>query len=239
MSQEKVLVLIVEDDAVCLEIMREMLIREGYAVLAADTGEDGLLLFREQKPSLSLIDIGLPGIDGLTLCKYIREESLTPIIIVTADRSDDTMEACLDAGADDYLPKPYKQKELAARIRAVLHRTQNIQKSFYQFGDLRIDLKYSTVTIGDRVIDLSISEYRMLVYLAHNRDKAVPAQAILEELLDEYYENGMEMVRLSIKRLREKLNDNARCPKYILTIPRQGYIKAHNQRELEYAGQDR
>jgi DNA-binding response OmpR family regulator len=223
MLSEKNSILAIDDEMENLSLLKDMLETAGYTVITAVNGQMGIQAFKKDNFDLSLVDLGLPDIDGLTVCKYMRQESQMPVIIVTGRTDEKSLIRGFEAGADDYITKPFRMKVLLARIDAVLRRTEKMPQQFYQCGDLRIDYEHNRVSINNRYIDLSLSEYRMLVFMAHNHQRVVTADEILKEVWGDYIAEGANIVRVNIVRLRHKLDDNASMPKYILTIPGCGY----------------
>ena len=227
MPSRKASVLVVDDDVRILHIMQRTLELEGYRVLAASNGEAALGMFDEETPDLVLLDIMMPGMDGYTVCQRIREFSEIPIIMVTAKCTDaDTVQG-LDAGADDYVTKPFSAIELASRVRSVLRRTtlwnEHPEPAFYSY-DLVIDFARHKVTLSGREVNLTATEYRLLSYLARNADRVVTPDQMLERVWGENYVGETHLLQVNVARLRHKLNDDTRNPRYILTRPGIGYM---------------
>jgi DNA-binding response OmpR family regulator len=227
MTPKKTSVLVVDDDIRILRMLQRMLELEGYRVIPADNAETALDVFNDETPSLVLLDIMMPDIDGITACRRIREFSQVPIIMVTAkDSYEDKVEG-LDAGADDYVTKPLSAEELAARVRAVLRRTkfpdETSQPTFYS-GDMVIDFVRHQVSINGEDVHLSPTEYRILSYLVGNADKVVTPDQLLEKVWGKEYIGATHTLQVNIARLRQKLKDHIEEPKYILTRPGIGYM---------------
>ena len=229
MSSRKVSVLVVDDDVRMLRMMQHILELEGYRVLTASNGESTLDIFDEETPDLVLLDIMMPIMDGYTVCQRIREFSQIPIIMVTAKGSDEEKVRGLDAGADDYIAKPFSSRELVARVRAVLRRTklwdEHPEPAFCS-EDLVIDFARHMVTLGEREVNLTPTEYRVLSYLARNNGRVVTPDQILAKVWGEEYAGDTHLLQVNIARLRKKLEDNAGVPRYILTRPGIGYMMA-------------
>jgi len=227
MPPKKTLVLVVDDDIRILRMLQRMLELEGYRVIPADNAETALDVFNDETPSLVLLDIMMPDIDGITVCRRIREFSQVPIIMVTAKDSNEEKIEGLNAGADDYVTKPLSAEELAARVRAVLRRTkfpdEPSQPTFCS-GDLIIDFVRHQVSINGEDIHLSPTEYRILSYLVGNADKVVTPDQLLEKVWGKEYIGATHTLQVNIARLRQKLNDHTEEPKYILTRPGIGYM---------------
>jgi len=174
-----------------------------------------------------LLDIMMPGMDGVTACRRIREFSQVPVIMVTAkDGSEERVEG-LDAGADDYVTKPLSAEELVARVRAVLRRAKFPDKTsqpVFCSGDLVIDFTRHQVSAGGEEVQLTVTEYALLSYLAGNSGRVVTPDQVLEKVWGEKYVGATHILQVNIARLRQKLNDHTQKPKYILTRPGIGYM---------------
>lgn len=223
----KTSILVVDDDIRILRMVQRILEMEGYRVLTARDGKAALEIFYgEEVPDLVLLDIMMPGMDGYTVCRDIREFSKVPIILVTAKSSEEEKVEGLDAGADDYVSKPFSAKELAARVRAVLRRTQQWDEHsepMFRLNDLIIDFAMRKVTLGDREIDLTSTEYKLLSYLARKAGMVMTPDEILEKVWGEGYLGETNILQVNLARLRKKLMDNPKDPKYILTKHGIGY----------------
>ena len=227
MPARKTLVLVVDDDIRILRMMQRILELEGYRVLTASDGEAALnRLCDGETPGLVLLDIMMPDMDGYTVCQRIREVSQIPVIMVTAKGNDEEIIQGLNAGADDYVTKPFSTGELAARIRAVLRRTSlwddPAQPALY-FHDLTIDFTRHRVSLRGQEVSLTATEYKLLSYLAHNADRLVTPDQILEAVWGEEYGGETHLLQVNMARLRHKLGDDARNSRYILTKPGIGY----------------
>ncbi len=227
MPSRKVSVLVVDDDIRILRMLQRMLELEGYRVLTASNGEAALDVFDEETPDVVLLDIMMPDMDGYTVCRRIREFSQVPIIMVTAKGNDEEKVQGLDAGADDYVTKPFSSNELVARVKAVLRRTklwdERPEPVFYS-RDLVIDFARHKVTLGSQEVNLTAIEYRLLSYLVHNAGRVVTPDQILERVWGEEYVGENHLVQVNVARLRQKLGDDARNSRYILTRPGIGYM---------------
>jgi len=227
MPLTKVSTLIVDDDIRMLRMMQRILELEGYRVRTASDGKAALDAFDEENPDLILLDIMMPDIDGYAICQNIREFSQVPIIMVTAKDNNEEKVEGLDAGADDYITKPFAANELTARVRAVLRRTKlwdERPEPVFHSGDLVIDFARRRVTLGNQEVNLTATEYRILSYLARNADRIVTPDQILERAWNKEYIGETHLLRVNIARLRQKLRDNPKNPKYILTRSGIGYI---------------
>ena len=226
MPSKKASVLVVDDDVHIVRMTGRILELEGYRVLTASNGETALDKFDEESPDLVLLDIMMPGMDGYTVCQRIREFSQIPIIMVTAKGNDEEKVQGLDAGADDYVTKPFSSKELVARVRAVLRRAtlwDERPEPAFEFGELVVDFASHRVTLGSQEVNLTSTEYRVLSYLARNAGRVLTPDQILEKVWGEEYVVETHLLQVNIARLRPKLKDDTQKPKYILTRPGIGY----------------
>ena len=227
MPSRKVSVLVVDDDTHILRMLQRMLELEGYQVLTASSGVAALDIFDEKTPELVLLDIMLPDIDGYTVCQNIHEFSQIPIIMITAKDGDEEKVRGLDAGADDYVTKPFSANELVARVKAVLRRTRlwdEHPEPAFSFQDLVIDFVRHRVTAGSQEVNLTATEYRLLAYLVHNAGRVLTPDQIMEAVWGEEYIGEAHLLQVNMARLRQKLKDDARNPKYILTKSGIGYM---------------
>lgn len=220
--------MVVDDDTRMLLLMQRILELEGYQVISARSGEVALDLFAKNTPDivLLLLDIMMPGMNGHAVCQTIREVSQVPIIMVTAKESDEEKVGGLDAGADDYVVKPFSSSELAARVRAVLRRSRLWDERSdppFRCSDLVIDWQRRSIAVGDQEIRLTATECRLLCYLARNSGRVLTPDQILERVWGEEYVGESHLLQVHIARLRQKLGDAARQPKYIVTRPGIGY----------------
>jgi DNA-binding response OmpR family regulator len=195
-------------------------------VVTAGNGEEALDTLAEISPSLILLDIGLPGMDGFTVCRRVREFSQVSIVMVTArDFNEDKVNG-LEIGADDYITKPFSPNEMAARVKAALRRANmnnEVMEPIVQVGDLFLDFASNRVMLSNQEVLLSDTEYRLLCYLARNAGRIVTRDQILERIWGEEYLGEDHLLHVTIGRLRQKLEDPARRPRYILTRRGIGY----------------
>lgn len=227
MPSRKASVLVVDDDVRMLRLMQRTLELEGYRVLLASSGEATLKLLDEETPDLVLLDIMLPGMDGYSVCRRIREFSEIPVIMVTAKGNEEEKVEGLDAGADGYVTKPFSVSELAARVRAALRRSKLWDKRpepAFHATDLVIDFAAHRVTRQGLEVNLTATEYRLLSYLVHNAGRLVTPDQILEKVWGEEYLSETHLLQVTIARLRQKLGEDARSRRYILTRPGIGYM---------------
>jgi two-component system response regulator MprA len=220
-------ILIIEDDETITKILQRSLNYEGYKVEIAGDGPTGLAKAREQKPDLVILDLKLPGMDGIEVCQRLRKLENFPVLILTARDSTEDRVTGLDAGADDYLVKPVELEELLARIRALLRRTQKDRSVILKFGDLALDTNSHQATRGNRVIDLTAKEFDLLeLFMRH------PRQVLTRELIFDRvwgYDFGGEsnVLDVYVRYLRAKLEKND-DKKIIQTVRGVGYVLREN-----------
>ena len=201
-------VLIVEDDKNIAELLQMYLEKEGYAVTLAFDGGQGLQKFRAISPDLVVLDVMMPVMDGWTLCKTIRQESKTPIIMLTAKSQTDDKVAGLKGGADDYITKPFEMKEVLARIEAVLRRTDRCAEPAARrlsFDKLTIDMDAFELTVDGKKVDTPPKEMELLFYLASSPNRVYTRNQLLDEVWGFDYFGDSRTVDVHVKRLREKL----------------------------------
>jgi two-component system KDP operon response regulator KdpE len=224
MSAAKILV--VDDEPQIRRMMRATLTSSGYQVDEARTGEEGLEKFREFLPDLVLLDLNMPGMGGVEACKSIRTGSDVPIIILTVRNTEKEKVEALDAGADDYVSKPFGMQELLARIRAALRRAPSSAESGPQgfvSQDLEIDFAGRRVRVHDKNVRLTPKEFELLRHLVAHGGKPVPHRELLQAVWGPDYGDETDYLRVFINHLRKKIEPNPAQPKYILTEPWVGY----------------
>jgi DNA-binding response OmpR family regulator len=229
MAKKKALILVVDDDVRMLRMMKRMLELEGFLVNTASGGEAALKLFDKETPTLVLLDIMMPDMDGYTVCRRIREFSQVPIIMVTARGDDKEKVEGLDIGADDYVTKPFSASELAARVRAVLRRVgtqESHQEAVFRYKDMEIDFTSRRVMVNSKELRLTATEYKMLSYICLNAGRVVTPDQLLDKVWGEEYVGAAHLLQVNIARLRKKLGDDAKQPNYIMTRSGIGYIMA-------------
>jgi DNA-binding response OmpR family regulator len=199
-------VLVVEDDAAIADAIAKMLARQRFAVEAVGDGDEGLERLLRGAYDVAIVDVMLPGRDGFALCRAARSEGVgTPILMLTArDAVEDRIRG-LDAGADDYVAKPFAEDELSARLRALLRRGERPLHASLQAGTLRIDLGARTASVGERSLELGATEFRLLELFARNRGMALSRTQILEKLWDYDFQGSSNIVDVYVSQLRRKL----------------------------------
>ena len=219
-------VLVVDDDLQIRRVMRTTLDAKGYEVDEAGSGEQALELIRSEKYDLIILDINLPGMTGVETCREIHAMSPTPVIMLTVrDAGEDKIEA-LDAGACDYVTKPFAMGELLARIRAVLRRTPSSAISgitHLQLDDVEINFESRRVIVGGKPVRLTSKEFDLLLYLATHRNRTIPHRELLREVWGAEHVDERKYLRVFINRLRKKVEASPREPKFLLTEPFVGY----------------
>jgi|TARA_B110000263_G_scaffold247709_1_gene261117 DNA-binding response OmpR family regulator len=222
-------ILAVEDDERILTAVTFALEDEGWQVVKADSGEVALAEFHKETIDLVLIDIMLPGIDGFELCREIRSISDVPIIMVTARDDTHDIVAGLEAGADDYLTKPFAPKELSARIRALLRRSRSdsTNEPLLRVGDLELNRDEGVVSLGDKKIHLTRTEFHLLYELAENPNKVRSREYLLEKVWGYGYFGDGRLVDVHVRRLRTKIEVDAASPQYVVTVRGMGYKLQH------------
>ncbi|MDQ4069199.1 MAG: response regulator transcription factor [Actinomycetota bacterium] len=217
-------VLVVEDDPSVRETATLLLERAGLRVTAVADGRQALEEFGRGRFDLVLLDVMLPSIDGFEVCRTIRRDSQVPIVMLTALSDTADVVAGLELGADDYLTKPFQAPELLARVRAALRRrTADTAVPRIQIQDLDIDPPGFRVTQSGRPVELTATEFRLLVELARNAERVVSREGLLERVWGYDYLGDSRLVDMAVKRLRDKLGDDARNPRYITTVRGAGY----------------
>jgi len=218
-------ILVVDDEPQIRRIMRETLTAEGYEVDDARNGLEGLEKLREFRPDLVLLDINMPEMGGVEVCKNIRKDSAVAIIMLTVRKSDADKVAALDAGADDFVTKPFSTPELLARVRAALRRVPVAQGSSarLQFGHLIIDFAARTVMRGSNSSHLTPKELDVLRYLTQHPDQAIPHRELLQAVWGPDYGDQVDYLRVVVKNLRKKIEVSPEDPQYIKTEPWVGY----------------
>jgi two-component system KDP operon response regulator KdpE len=217
-------ILVVDDETPIRRYLRVALGAQGYSVLESATGRETLDAVPAQRPDLVILDLGLPDLDGVEVTRRLREWSQIPIIILSVREAEEEKIAALDAGADDYLVKPFGTGELTARIRVVMRRQANVAgEPVLQAGAIRMDLPRRLVTVADREIDLTPTEYDLLRVLMKNTGRVITHRQLLRTVWGNAYEDESHLLRVNISNLRRKLEPDPSKPGYILTEPGVGY----------------
>jgi DNA-binding response OmpR family regulator len=221
----KGIVLVVDDDRKLVELIKLYLSKDGYGVLVAYDGREALKLAQNKQPDLIVLDLMLPGIDGLEVCRILRQESQVPIIMLTAKTTEQDKITGLDIGADDYLTKPFSPGELLARIRAVLRRVkvEGEAPEKIAFGKLKIDFSRHEVLVGGRAVNLTPTEFRLLEVMVRDPGRVFTRLQLIHAALGYDFEGFERTIDVHIKNLRKKMEPDPRNPRYIKTIFGVGY----------------
>lgn len=228
-------ILIIEDERTLLETLEYNLRRQGYEVETADNGVDALAAARTKRPDMIVLDIMLPGIDGFEVCRILRQEMNTPILMLTARDDEIDRVVGLEVGADDYLTKPFSTRELMARIKALLRRVRLIREEMtqpsagqaltptYTYQNLTLDTSRRELKVNNLVIPLKPKEYELLLFLAQHRGQVISREYILEKVWGWDYIGDSRTVDVHIRWLREKIEPNPAEPTRIITVRGAGY----------------
>ena len=231
MSESPKKILIIEDEAPISNIIKYNLKKEGYEVDAAFDGGEGLKKALAGDVDLILLDIMLPVMDGFEVCKQVREKSNVPILMLTAKEEEVDKVLGLELGADDYITKPFGMRELVARIKANIRRTslqesgeEETPEDIKSFGNLELDMNRYEIRKNGQALDLTLREFELLKYLAERENKVFSREQLLEEVWGYEYYGDIRTVDVTVRRLREKLEDDPGDPKYIVTKRGIGYF---------------
>ena len=218
-------VLVVDDEPGIIEIARDYLEHAGFGVITATDGPSALTAIRVRKPDVLVLDLGLPGMDGLDVARAVRHDSSLPIIMLTA--RDDELDRVLglEIGADDYVTKPFSPRELVARIRAILRRVDRQQEPSdrIEVGEMSIDVSRMRVAVGDRTVELTPTEFQLLVTLARQPGRIFTRSQLLDSIHGLAFESYERAIDAHVKNLRRKLEDDPARPRYVLTVYGVGY----------------
>jgi len=217
------LVLVVDDEPQILRALTTNLRGAGYDVVTAATGEGALAQAATRSPDAVILDLVLPDMSGTEVCRELRGWSEVPVIVLSAVGDENAKVSALDAGADDYVTKPFGIDELLARLRAALRRTGGTQEPVVEIDDLRIDLEKRSVTVGGGAVQLTPHEYEMLALFARNPGKLLTHRTILQEVWGPAYGKESHYLHVYVSQLRRKIEADPTRPRYILTEPGAGY----------------
>ena len=216
-------VLVVDDDLALAEMLGIVLRGEGFEPVFCSDGSEALRVFCESRPDIVLLDLMLPGKDGVDVCRLIRAESGTPIVMLTAKSDTIDVVVGLEAGADDYIVKPFKPKELVARIRARIRRNEEPTPAGLQIGDLAIDVTGHSVRRGEESLSLTPLEFDLLLCLARKPGQVFTREALLEEVWGYRHSADTRLVNVHVQRLRAKIEHDPERPDIVLTVRGVGY----------------
>jgi two-component system, OmpR family, KDP operon response regulator KdpE len=219
-------ILVVDDEPQITRVLKTTLSSQGYGTRTAADGEEALQVMKDWSPDLIITDLRMPNMDGLDLCRHVRSRSQVPIIVLSVKGEERTKVEALDAGADDYVTKPFGINELLARVRAAFRRAATKEEPepvLIAIGDFHIDLQTRDVRVKDRNIRLTPKEFDLLVYLARHPNRVVTHRALLSAVWGENSVEQPEYLRVFVGHLRKKLETDDNGPRYILTEPWVGY----------------
>ena len=222
------LILVVDDEAPIVEILKFNLTKSGYRVLTAFDGEEGYRMAVSEKPDLILLDVMLPKMDGFSVCRTIREKSNVPILMLTAREEEVDKVLGLELGADDYITKPFSVRELMARIKANMRRNANAvqaddESEKLEIGNFVLDLNRYELYKDGKLVELTIREFDLIKFLAQQPNKIFSRQSLLSNVWDYEYYGDVRTVDVTVRRVREKIEDDPSEPKYIMTKRGVGY----------------
>ena len=216
-------VLVVDDDAALSEMIGIVLQSEGFETSFCADGAKALEVFRTVRPDLVLLDLMLPGLDGVEVCRRIRAESGVPVVMLTAKSDTTDVVKGLEVGADDYIPKPFKPKELVARVRARLRRRDSEESEWLPIGDLMIDVAGHQVTRGKELINLTPLEFDLMVALARKPWQVFSREVLLEQVWGYRHQADTRLVNVHVQRLRAKVEKDPEVPEVVVTVRGVGY----------------
>jgi len=219
-------ILVVDDESQITRVLRTTLSGQGYDIRVANDGETALEIMKDWSPELIITDLSMPNMDGLELCRRVRPETRAPIIVLSVRGQERTKVDALDAGADDYITKPFGIEELLARVRANLRRVPAVSGDdapLIEIGNFRIDLPARKIKVNQREIHLTPKEFDLLVYLARHPRKVITHRTLLGAIWGGQSTEQVEYLRVFVGQLRKKLEPNSASPRYIVTEPWVGY----------------
>jgi len=224
-SENRRRILVVDDEPQITRVLRTTLSSQGYDIRVAGDGESALETFRDWPPHLVITDLAMPNLDGIALCRSLRERSQVPIIVLSVRGQERSKVEALDAGADDYVTKPFGMNELLARVRAHLRRVAPADETekVIESGDFKIDLEAHSVAVKGQEVHLTPKEFDLLVYLAKRAGKVVTHRALLAAVWGPNSTEQPEYLRVFVGQLRKKIEPEPSTPKYLLTDPWIGY----------------
>ncbi|HIV85296.1 MAG TPA: response regulator transcription factor [Candidatus Monoglobus merdigallinarum] len=225
-------VLIVDDEKSIVDILKLNLKNEGYMVCSASDGEEAVKRAEKEKPDLILLDVMLPSMDGFSVCKKIRETSTVPILMITAREEEVDKVLGLELGADDYITKPFSVRELLARVKANMRRsdivpqTPEVENDIIEIGEFTLDCNRYELYKRGKLIDLTVREFELIKFLSAQPNKIYSRKALLEYVWDYEYYGDVRTVDVTVRRVREKIEDDPSQPKHIMTKRGVGYYFA-------------
>ena len=218
-------VLVVDDEPKIVQLARDYLEHAGFAVVVAHDGEAALATARAQKPDLVVLDLGLPELDGLDVARTLRRESNVPIVMLTGRSEESDKLVGLEIGADDYVTKPFSPKELVARVRAVLRRTERprVDTEIVRVGDVMLDIPRMRATVADRPVELTPTEFQLVTTMAREPGRVFTRGQLLDAVHGVAFESYERAIDAHVKNIRRKLESDPARPRYLLTVYGVGY----------------
>jgi len=220
---ERQKILVVDDEPQILRVLRHILSAHGYSVRSAQDGDDALDVFREWQPDLVLTDLQMPNMNGLELCRRLRESSDIPIVVLSVRNEESTIVVTLDAGADDYVTKPFGTNELLARVRSAIRRAPAGVSGSISLGDFKVDVAGHRAEVVGRPLKLTPKEFDLLVCFLRNPERVLTHSFLLKNVWGEYYADQSDALRVLVGSLRKKIEPEPATPRYLLTEPWIGY----------------
>ena len=220
---EKQKILVIDDETQIIRVMRQILSAHQFQIRTANDGEAGLELFTDWKPDLVITDLQMPNVGGLEFCRRVREFSDVPIIVLSVRDDEKTIVEALDAGADDYVTKPFATNVLLARVRANLRRIPEKSTDVVEIGDFYIDFSAHKVLVNNTEVHLTPKEFELLAFLTKHPDKVLTHQVLLQKVWGSYYSESSEALRVLVGTLRKKIEKDFSKPQYLITEPWIGY----------------
>src|SRR5262245_16076383 len=218
-------ILVVDDDLELLGLIGFALRQAGYLVVTAANGQEALATFGREQPDLVILDVNLPGLDGFEVCRRIRAEAATPIMMLTVRGSEEDQVRGLDGGADDYLTKPFSPRSLLARVRALLRRAEIDRPSPLAAGDLTLDIERQMVSVGGAApVRLTSLEFRLIQYLLANAGHTIPTEKLTTHVWGYRGVGDRQLLKQLVHRLRQKIERNPTEPQYVITVAGIGYL---------------
>ena len=218
-------VLVVDDEPKIVQLARDYLEHAGFAVIVAHDGKAALASARSQKPDLVVLDLGLPELDGLDIARTIRQESSVPIVMLTGRSEESDKLVGLEIGADDYVTKPFSPKELVARVRAVLRRTERprVDSEIVRVGEIMLDIPRMRATVANRPVELTPTEFQLVTTMAREPGRVFTRGQLLDAVHGVAFESYERAIDAHVKNIRHKLESDPARPRYLLTVYGVGY----------------
>jgi len=218
-------ILVVDDEPKIVQLARDYLEHAGFTVASASDGREALAAFRTGAPDLIVLDLGLPHLDGLDVARTIRKTSNLPIVMLTGRGDESDRIAGLELGADDYITKPFSPKELVARVRAVLRRSEvaSLPAEMLRAGDVTVDVPRMSVRVGERAVELTPTEFQLLITMVRAPGRVFTRAQLLDAVHGVAFESYERAIDAHVKNIRRKLESDPREPRYVLTVHGVGY----------------